>query len=90
MIEQPTHVEPSKALADPRLWVGAAPKTAWIASSSVGSIATWRTQPELGQARTQFDNAQKAMQQGNWANFGQAMAALKRSLAEPAQSAVQQ
>ncbi len=90
MIEQPTHVEPSKALADPRLWVGAVPKTAWIASSSVGSIATSRAQPEPGQARTRFDDAQKAMQQGNWANFGQAMAALKRSLAGPAPATVQQ
>ena len=41
--------------------------------------------PELGQARTQFDEAQKAMQQGDWAKFGQAMEALKRSLAGPTQ-----
>jgi len=41
--------------------------------------------PELGQARTQFDEAQKAMQQGDWAKFGQAMEALKRLLAGPAQ-----
>jgi len=47
-------------------------------------------QPVLGQARAQFDDAQKAMQQGNWANFGRAMDALKRSLAGPAQSVVQQ
>lgn len=40
-------------------------------------------QPELGQARTQFDDAQQAMQQGNWGNFGKAMDALKRSLAGP-------
>ena len=39
--------------------------------------------PELGQARAQFDDAQKAMQQGNWGNFGKAMDALKRSLAGP-------
>lgn len=38
-------------------------------------------QPEFGQARTQFDEAQKAMQQGDWVTFGKAMAALKRVLA---------
>ena len=42
-------------------------------------------QPEFGQARTQFDEAQKAMQQGDWATFGKAMAALKRVLAGTAQ-----
>jgi hypothetical protein len=41
--------------------------------------------PELGQARTQFDEAQKAMQQGDWVKFGKAMEALKRLLAGPAQ-----
>jgi len=44
-----------------------------------------RGQPELGQARAQFDEAQKAMQQGNWGNFGKAMDALKRLLNGPAQ-----
>jgi hypothetical protein len=39
----------------------------------------------LGQARTQFDEAQKAMQQGDWVKFGKAMEALKRLLAGPAQ-----
>ncbi len=43
-----------------------------------------RQQPELGQARAQFDDAQRAMQQGNWGNFGKAMDALKRSLTGPA------
>ena len=42
-------------------------------------------QPEFGQAKTQFDEAQKAMQQGDWATFGKAMEALKRVLAGPAQ-----
>ena len=42
-------------------------------------------QPELGQARAEFDEAQKAMRQGNWGNFGKAMDALKRSLTGPAQ-----
>jgi uncharacterized membrane protein (UPF0182 family) len=40
-------------------------------------------QPDLGQARAQFDDAQKAMQQGNWANFGKSMDALKRLLNGP-------
>ena len=43
-----------------------------------------RGQPDLGQARAQFDEAQKAMQQGNWGNFGKAMDALKRLLTGPA------
>jgi len=47
-------------------------------------------QPGLGQARAQFDDAQKAMQEGNWSNFGKSMDALKRSLAGPTQSVVQQ
>ena len=44
-----------------------------------------RRQPELGQARAQFDEAQKAMQQGDWGNFGKAMEALKRLLNGAAQ-----
>jgi hypothetical protein len=44
-----------------------------------------RRQPELGQARAQFDEAQKAMQQGNWEKFGTAMDELKRLLTGPAQ-----
>ena len=48
-----------------------------------------RGQPELGQARAQFDAAQKAMQQGDWGNFGKAMDALKRLLTGPATIGVQ-
>ena len=40
--------------------------------------------PELSQARARFDEAQKAMQQGDWGNFGKAMDALKRLLTAPA------
>ncbi len=40
-------------------------------------------QPELGQARTQLEEAQKAIQQGDWGKFGKAMDGLKRLLAEP-------
>jgi len=39
--------------------------------------------PELGQAKTQLDEAQKAIQQGDWEKFGKAMDGLKRLLAEP-------
>ena len=45
---------------------------------------------ELGQARAQFDEAQKALQREDWEKFGKAMDALKRSLAGPAQPVVQQ
>jgi uncharacterized protein len=37
-----------------------------------------------GQAKQQFEDAQKAMQQGNWEEFGKAMAQLKRLLGGPA------
>ncbi len=41
-------------------------------------------QPELDQARAQFEDAQKAMQQGDWGKFGKAMDVLKRLLTGPA------
>ncbi len=47
-------------------------------------------QPELGQARAQFEDAQKAMQQGNWADFGKSMDALKRLLNAPAPTGARQ
>jgi hypothetical protein len=40
-------------------------------------------QPDLGQARTQLEEAQKAIQQGDWEKFGKAMEGLKRMLTEP-------
>jgi uncharacterized membrane protein (UPF0182 family) len=39
---------------------------------------------ESGQARAAFDQAQKAMQQGDWEGFGKAMTALKSLLSGPA------
>jgi uncharacterized membrane protein (UPF0182 family) len=45
-------------------------------------------QPELGPARAQFEAAQKAVQQGNWGDFGKSMDALKRLLAEPAPTGI--
>ncbi|CAB3774467.1 UPF0182 family protein [Paraburkholderia humisilvae] len=41
------------------------------------------SQPDSDAARRQFDDAQKAMQQGDWEKFGKAMAALKQVLANP-------
>ncbi len=40
-------------------------------------------QPELGQARTQLEDVEKTIQQGDWEKFGKAMAALKHLLTEP-------
>jgi uncharacterized protein len=40
-------------------------------------------QPELSQARKQLEEAQKAIQQGDWGKFGKAMDGLKRMLTEP-------
>jgi uncharacterized membrane protein (UPF0182 family) len=40
-------------------------------------------QPALVKARAQLEAAQKAMQQGNWANFGSAMEGLEHQLAAP-------
>lgn len=40
-------------------------------------------QPALEQAKTQFEEARKAMQQGDWAKFGAAMGALGRQLTGP-------
>jgi uncharacterized membrane protein (UPF0182 family) len=42
-------------------------------------------QPELDQARTQLEEAQKAIQQGEWEKFGKAMDVLKRLLTKPLQ-----
>jgi len=44
-----------------------------------------RGQPELSEARAQFEAAQKALQQGDWEKFGKAMEALKRLLTGPTQ-----
>jgi uncharacterized membrane protein (UPF0182 family) len=40
-------------------------------------------QPELSQARKQLEEAQKAIQKGDWEEFGKAMDVLKRMLTEP-------
>jgi hypothetical protein len=54
------------------------------------SVQVCGAQPELGQARAQFDEAQKAMQHGDWGGFGKAMNALKRLLAGSAPPKIEQ
>jgi uncharacterized membrane protein (UPF0182 family) len=49
-----------------------------------GSSQPPTRQPALEQARTQLEEARKAMQQGDWAKFGTAMDGLERQLAGPA------
>lgn len=39
-----------------------------------------QTQPQMGEARSDFAAAQKAMQQGNWEDFGKAMQQLNKIL----------
>ena len=54
------------------------------AAQTTGAAAKVTTgQLDVGQARMQFQDAQKAMQQGDWDKFGKAMEALKRLLANP-------
>ncbi len=55
------------------------------AQQPLSPVQALRRQPELGQARAQFDEAQKAIEQGDWEKFGKAMDALKRLLTAPAQ-----
>ncbi|MGA2289684.1 UPF0182 family protein, partial [Bradyrhizobium sp.] len=47
------------------------------------ALGTTVREPDTGRARTQFEDAQKAMQQGDWDKFGKAMEALKHLLANP-------
>jgi uncharacterized membrane protein (UPF0182 family) len=55
------------------------------AAQTTGAAAKVTTgQLDAGQARMQFEDAQKAMQQGDWEKFGKAMEALKQLLANPA------
>jgi uncharacterized membrane protein (UPF0182 family) len=44
---------------------------------------TSTAQPALAEARTQLEDARKAMQNGDWAKFGTAMDGLEHQLAEP-------
>jgi uncharacterized membrane protein (UPF0182 family) len=64
---------------------GTQPATAQARAAQTTGAATGNTTHQLdsGQARTQFEDAQKAMQQGDWDKFGKAMEALKQLLANP-------
>jgi hypothetical protein len=64
---------------------GTQPAAAQARAAQTTGAATGTTTHQLdsGQARTQFEDAQKAMQQGNWDKFGKAMEALKQLLANP-------
>jgi uncharacterized membrane protein (UPF0182 family) len=50
-----------------------------VASSSPVQMQV-QTQPQIGEARSDFAAAQKAMQQGNWEDFGKAMQQLNKIL----------
>jgi hypothetical protein len=55
-------------------------RTAQTAGAAAGVTAG---QLDAGHARTQFEDAQQAMQHGDWEKFGKAMEALKHLLASP-------
>ena len=52
-----------------------------VQQSLEGSSGPPTRQPALEQARTQLEEARKAMQQGDWAKFGTAMEGLEHQLA---------
>jgi len=64
---------------------GTQPATAQARAEQTTGVATGATahQVDSGQARGQFEDAQRAMQHGDWDKFGKAMEALKQLLANP-------
>ena len=60
------------------------PQAAPAAQVAAGAAKVATGQLDAGQARMQFEDVEKAMQQGNWDKFGKAMEALKQLLANPA------
>jgi hypothetical protein len=60
------------------------PQGAGTAQTTGAPVKATTSQLDSDQARLRFDDAQKAMQQGNWDKFGKAMEALKHLLANPA------
>jgi hypothetical protein len=50
------------------------------AGASTAASTPVQPPPQLGEARTQLEAAQKAMKEGNWENFGKAMESLSRML----------
>jgi hypothetical protein len=55
-------------------------KAGGMAASAMQPQAQMQSQPQLGEARNQLAAAQKAMQEGNWEDFGKAMQQLSRLL----------
>jgi uncharacterized protein len=72
-------MEPTLDEAISDLFGGQQPGNA-VGGSSVSAPPQSRPQPQLDEARKQLNAAQKAMQQGNWADFGKAMQSLSRVL----------
>jgi uncharacterized membrane protein (UPF0182 family) len=60
------------------------PQAAHVAQTTGAAVKVTPDQLVSTQARIQFEDAQKAMQQGDWDKFGKAMEALKHLLANPA------
>jgi uncharacterized membrane protein (UPF0182 family) len=60
------------------------PQAAPAAQATGAAAKVTIGQLDAGQARMQFEDVEKAMQQGNWDKFGKAMEALKQLLANPA------
>lgn len=59
-----------------------APQVPGVATSSASPPPAAQPAPELGKAKTVFDQAQKAMQKGDWESFGKAMQQLNTLLHE--------
>ena len=60
------------------------PQAAHTAQTTSAAAKATSSQLDTDQARLRFDDAQKAMQQGDWDKFGKAMEALKHLLANSA------
>ncbi len=60
------------------------PQAAPVAQATGAAAKVTTGQLDAGQARMQFEDAEKAMQQGDWDKFGKAMEALKHLLANTA------
>ena len=82
VVMEPTLDEALNALFGTQQPQAAAPEGRAVQPTDDAAEAT-TSQSASGPARMQFQNAQKAMQQGDWKKFGKAMDALKRLLANP-------
>jgi uncharacterized protein len=70
-----------EALAD--LFGTQQPQNTGGAAPTPVSTKPQQPSPQLNEARTQLQAAQKAMQQGDWEKFGEAMQSLTRLLGKP-------